>query len=167
MARAPKGTPTDLNIFTLAGVFGGNDRVPNRIEPTSVAGMRRCLKAGLVEVATDGTKDLVLTAAGKEALAARAANTILAQLGGNRFTVMTGARSYVGSADTLSFKLPNRFANDGINGVRITLDASDTYTVDFYKIRGIKMTTVKSVSGVYADQLRALFTRVTGLDTSL
>lgn len=48
--RAPKGTPTRLNLFTLARAAAGRREFPNRLEPTSVAGIRRCLKAGLVEV---------------------------------------------------------------------------------------------------------------------
>ena len=34
------------------------------------------------------------------------ANTILQQLGGNKFRVMTGAKNFVGSNDALTFRLP-------------------------------------------------------------
>ena len=60
------------------------------------------------------------------------ANNILAQLGGHRFVVMTGATQVYGSADALQFALPARSAK-GIAKVRIVLDPSDTYTVTFYK----------------------------------
>lgn len=97
------------------------------------------------------------------------AQTILEQLGGNRFAVMTGAKAFIGNGDTLSFRLPStpRYVKKGINHVRITLDPSDTYTVKFFKVRGarIKMI-VEEYDGIYSDGLRELFTRVTGLYTS-
>lgn len=96
------------------------------------------------------------------------ANTILEQLGKNRFIAMTGAKNFVGSDDALSFKLPSNFAKGGINAVRIRLDTSrDTYEVTFSKIRGTKVTQVSTFNDVYADSLRSLFTSETGLDTSL
>jgi hypothetical protein len=91
------------------------------------------------------------------------ATTILEQLGGNKFRVMTGAKGFMGEANSLSFKLPARFAKDGINFVRITLDASDTYSVAFAK--GTKV--LASFEGIYAEDLTALFTRTTGLFTYL
>lgn len=91
------------------------------------------------------------------------AQTILAQLGGNRFLSMTGARHLTGSADTLSFKLPSR----GVNYVSIKLEGDDTYTMTFGKLRGVQYSVACVHSGVYCDMLRGLFTRVTGLATSL
>ncbi len=72
MARrpgAPKGTPTALNVWTLAQLFNGQDEAPNRMEPTAIAGVRRCFKAGLVEVSAD-KKTLRLTDKGRDAIAA-------------------------------------------------------------------------------------------------
>jgi hypothetical protein len=98
------------------------------------------------------------------------AKTILAQLGGTRFVVMTGAKHIFSDngGKALVFQLP-RGARDGINAVRVELDASDTYTVTFTKIarRTYAVTKVREVSFVYADQLRTLFTATTGLETSL
>ena len=37
------------------------------------------------------------------------AETILAQLGGRKFQVMTGAKYFLGGADYLQFKLPSNF----------------------------------------------------------
>jgi hypothetical protein len=65
--------PTALNVWVLDRHFAGATRAPNRIEATSTAHMRRCLKAGLVVV--EGT-ELVLTEAGIEALAAAARRAI-------------------------------------------------------------------------------------------
>jgi hypothetical protein len=92
---------------------------------------------------------------------------ILAQLGGSKFRAMTGAKDFVRSSDSLRFKLPSNFAKHGINLVRITLDPSDTYTMTFYKMHGTDVREIEEISGVYADQLRDIFTDVTGLDTSL
>jgi hypothetical protein len=39
------------------------------------------------------------------------ARTILDQLGGARFVAMTGAREFVGSADSLTFKVSTRSAS--------------------------------------------------------
>ena len=66
MTRAAKGTPTALNVWSLARVFGDADRVPNAVEPTRARALRRCLDAGLVIV--DGSS-LALTAAGRDAVA--------------------------------------------------------------------------------------------------
>jgi hypothetical protein len=101
-------------------------------------------------------------------------NTILAQLGGNRFSAMTGARVFVGHGETpaegklggLSVKIGSG-ARDGITHVRVFLMANDTYTVEFLKIRGVNVKTVSTHSNVYADQLRALFTTCTGFEVSL
>lgn len=97
------------------------------------------------------------------------AQTILEQLGGKRFRAMTGATSFVGSDDTLSFKLPSTpgYVRQGINGVRITLTPLDTYTVQFLRFRLGDMTTVATVDDVYCDMLQEVFTRVTGLATRL
>ena len=95
------------------------------------------------------------------------AHTILAQLGGARFRAMTGAKDMIGASNALTFGLPSRFASKGINKVRIALDWSDRYTVTFFRIRGIKVAEVARIEGVYADQLRDVFTRETGLAVSL
>lgn len=73
------------------------------------------------------------------------------------------------SGPSLSFRLPGAggFCKDGINCVTITLDPSDTYTVEFLRIRGQKVKTIASVSDVYNDNLREVFERYTGLRTSL
>ena len=99
------------------------------------------------------------------------ANEILRQRGGNRFCAMTGARNLVGAEKSLNFKLPRGFAKDGINGVQITLDPTDTYTVRFYKLgtarSGYRLTDVLVREGLYGDQLRTIFESATGLHTNL
>lgn len=98
------------------------------------------------------------------------ATEILRQLGGYRFTVMTGARDIVAHDEGRGgvwFKLPRGLAKDGINMVKITLTAMDDYIVETLKVRGLKVTPVGYRENVYSDTLRAVFTTLTGLDTSL
>lgn len=64
--RAPKGAPTDLNVWTLSQVANGRREFPNQMQPTQTDGMRRCLRGGLVEHASSTT--LRLTDAGIAAI---------------------------------------------------------------------------------------------------
>jgi hypothetical protein len=99
------------------------------------------------------------------------ANTILAQLGGRKFLAMTGASSLTGSADSLSMRLPTKSCKNRVGGVRITLDATDTYTMVAFKLvrkQGLlDVAECYKVSGIYCDQLAECFTEATGLYTSL
>lgn len=98
----------------------------------------------------------------------RVAETILAQLGGTHFVAMTGASSFAGSNDGLTFRIPRNNKNR-IFGVRIKLDPTDTYTVEFLKSnpRTLDVKTFKRYTNVYCDMLPEIFTEVTGLYTSL
>jgi hypothetical protein len=91
--------------------------------------------------------------------------TIVDQLGGNKFRVMTGAKDFVLHDKAVSFRVPQ--AKDGINHVKVSLNASDTYDVTFTRIRGAKATEVHALKDIYADQLQSVFKDKTGLDTHL
>lgn len=94
--------------------------------------------------------------------------TILRQLGGGLFVGMTGAKQFVSIAGrTLQFKLPARFAKNGINLIRVTLDDSDTYTMEFCKYAKLDARPVARHEGLYGDMLQATFREETGLDTHL
>lgn len=95
--------------------------------------------------------------------------TILNQLGGSRFLLMTGAHTLVGADKCLGMKLPARFAIEGINYVQVKLESNDLYTVAVYRLREGRLEPrgKRFMSGVYADKLRAVFTELTGLETSL
>jgi hypothetical protein len=100
------------------------------------------------------------------------AKTILAQLGGQKFLVMTGAKHLTGSPNCLSFHLPNAKQANGVKYVKIRLNAMDTYDVEFLgPAKGAKKYDAPEVKdykeGVYCDQLQAVFTAATGLATSL
>ena len=106
---------------------------------------------------------------GRMKAAQQVAEGILEQLGGRQFLVMTAAKQLLSFNEPghggLQFKLPRRGARAklGIDAVRITLQTSDTYTMDFFK----GMEKVRSIGSLYSDDLRRVFTEVTGLETSL
>lgn len=59
--------------------------------------------------------------------------------------------------------------NKEMNIVKFELTQQDLYKVTFYKYnrRTLEVKVVKEYDGIYADQLKSLFERVTGLDLSL
>ena len=97
------------------------------------------------------------------------ASEILRQLGGNRFRVMTGARQFLYSDNSLQFRLPNNpgFVRDKINCIRITLTPADVYRVEFLRIAGSKITPIEVCDDVYCDTLANLVSERTGLAVSL
>lgn len=98
---------------------------------------------------------------------AHTAETILEQLGGaRRLGVMVGAHSFVGGAGTLTFKFKAK-AKNSANCVRISLNSSDTYTVEFIRLNGPNFWAKGDFSDVWAEDLRKLFERETGLALSL
>lgn len=96
------------------------------------------------------------------------AQTILAQLGGNKFIAMTGAKNLVHGNRYLSFQLP-RGATNKAKYVKIALEINDTYTVTFSKItRGTYAVVIISTHEmIYAEKLREVFTSQTGLECTL
>lgn len=88
------------------------------------------------------------------------------QLGGRQFVAMTGAKNITSHQGALSFKLPQRPGNK-VTYVKITLEATDTYTLEFGRIRKFNYTKVAEATDVYAQDLRARFTEHTGLHTNL
>lgn len=106
----------------------------------------------------------------------RVANTILQQLGGKRFLVMTGSKNLVGNDYSLSMQLVRNKSK--ANKLKITLTPMDDYTVEFirqtnghftknYSWIDSKYEIIKKISGVYFDQLQEIFEDVTGLYTHL
>jgi|SRR5580658_1081686 hypothetical protein len=106
--------------------------------------------------------------------ASRIATTILEQLGGGRFKMMTGAKNFAaiqprGSEGGLSFRLPGAggFCKDSINFVSIELTPQDEYIMTFGRVRGGDYKVVSMHRDIQVDQLRSTFTEVTGLAVSL
>jgi len=109
------------------------------------------------------------------------AQTILEQIGGNKFIAMTGASHFIDDGNTLRMNLAKNMSK--ANRLYITLDFDDTYTMHFFYYRPVGwkvdhkkravtkrpeiMKDVYKISGVYFDQLQDIFTQVTGMDTHL
>ncbi len=98
------------------------------------------------------------------------AHTILEQLGGQRFGVMTGAHTFSYNHGNLQFRIGRNCKS--VNCVDVQLDPSDTYTVTFYRVsngrkRGPQVKVLAKVADVYCDNLRRVFTMHTGMETSL
>lgn len=94
-------------------------------------------------------------------------SVILQQLGGaGRVQAMLGAKNISLSDNGVSFRWPNKERSKG-NAVRITLDPSDTYTMEFLNISGSNVKTVKKYTDVYNDQLVDIFEKQTGWYLSL
>lgn len=97
------------------------------------------------------------------------ARTIMSQMGGAQFALLTGARNFVaipGKATRggVQFSIPK--GRGGINRVRVELDPSDTYNVEFGRVRVGDYKAVSSHTNIYFDQLQDLFESETGLFTS-
>jgi len=94
--------------------------------------------------------------------------TILKQLGGQRFVTMTGANSFTYAANgALTFRIPRRPGPQGrIRKVKIILNDNDLYVMEFYKVeKDYSVSLVERVEDIYADQLETIFTKHTGLHT--
>jgi len=102
------------------------------------------------------------------------AQTILEQLGGNKFLTMTGARVLSMKDNTLQVIFP---LHNGVNRLDVVYDLDDTYTMLFIKyiaahMKGMewiseKVTVIREFGEVFFDSLQDIFTQVTGLDTRL
>lgn len=95
------------------------------------------------------------------------ANTILQQLGGRRFIAMTGAHSFTGDRNSLTFKFP-QVRESRLFAMKIELTPADEYRVEFWAKKG-RFDVVKAMEfdGIYCDILADLFERKTGYRTSL
>lgn len=101
------------------------------------------------------------------------AREIMNQLGGKRFSMMTGAKNYLAIKDGLTFSLPGKsgFVRDKINRVAITLNEKDLYDITYskmWKSKGdMQIKYIKTFKDVYCDELVNNFEETTGLYTYL
>ena len=93
------------------------------------------------------------------------ANTILEQLGGNKFLVMTGSKNLRGDEVSLTMDLTRNKLS--AKWLTITLEQNDTYTMLFRSVRGMDIKVKAEITDVYAEDLQRIFTQETGLYTSL
>jgi len=97
------------------------------------------------------------------------AETILKQLGGSWFKVMTGAKDFMSHENALVFRFPRCKGGTckGASRCRIELTPDDTYTVSFFKVWKRECVEFQVQTGIYFDQLEEVFTECTGLYTRL
>jgi hypothetical protein len=96
------------------------------------------------------------------------ATTIAQQLGGGtrRLGAMIGAHGFTAGDSSLSFRFKAK-AKNGSNAMRIVLEPSDTYRVEFLSIRGTSVKSKGVFEDVYAEDLKRIFEGETGLYLSL
>lgn len=108
----------------------------------------------------------------------RVAGVILEQLGGHKFTAMTGSKDFLADGNTLRMTLVKNSSK--ANRLYITLDeVTDTYIMRFFyyypgrvnkktwEWSPEKVEEIVEEKGVYVEDLCRIFTLVTGLDTRL
>ena len=94
------------------------------------------------------------------------AKTILEQLGGNKFRMMTGAKNFGARDNSLSMRIGRNSSNS--NYLKITLNSMDTYDMKFCKLtRKFEEKSVTEYNNNYNDMLTDQFTAHTGMYTSL
>jgi len=94
------------------------------------------------------------------------AKTILEQLGGNQFCMMTGAKNLVDCGDALAMRIGRNSSNS--NYLKITLNMMDLYDMEFCKLTRMgEKKSVKEYNNVYNDMMTDIFTKHTGMYTSL
>ena len=91
--------------------------------------------------------------------------TILKQLGGNKFIAMTGAKNLGTNGKDLSFSIGRNAKK--VTHVHIKLTSMDLYDVEFINMRGAKRKVIKKVKGVYGDMLPKIFKKYTGMNVRL
>jgi hypothetical protein len=103
------------------------------------------------------------------------ANEILNQLGGRKFLVMTGSKNlfFDNNENGVSLRMDLTRNNANVNRLKITLNANDTYTMEFYKMVinrknfEIKISNEERIENVYNEMLQSVFTDKTGLLTKV
>lgn len=105
------------------------------------------------------------------------AQTILNQLGGSKFIVMTGAKNFIALENGIKFNIGRNRSK--ANMVKITVNSLDLYDVEFIKFtpfkfnvntmtaREEKIETVAKLENYYDEMLQDGFTSVTGMQTHL
>jgi len=91
------------------------------------------------------------------------AKIIMDQLGKSTL-FMLGAKDFIAIENGLLFSIRG---SHKANRIRITLMPSDTYKMEFIRVRALKINPVKTFDVVYCDQLHELIEEVTGLCTKM
>lgn len=102
------------------------------------------------------------------------ATTILQQLGGGKFAIITGSKNFGYVDNGLTMKLAKN--SSGANQLTITVTFMDDYIMEFKKVTVPHMRkdytftkgqnkVIRRIDGVFCDTLRETFEQVTGLYT--
>jgi hypothetical protein len=95
------------------------------------------------------------------------AETILEQLGGRRFILMTGARNFVYSETSLYFSIGKNMSESNFVQIEYNFD-KDLYNMIFMrKYRNSDTKELERYEELYFDDLERFFTDYTGLRTTL
>lgn len=92
---------------------------------------------------------------------------VLAQLGGQRFALLTGAKCVAVTDNAVHFELPENLAPSGINRVVIMLDADASYSMECWHCDGLRTKALFVDKGLHGYDLQLIFTKHTGLATDL
>ena len=94
------------------------------------------------------------------------AKTILSQLGGNKFAVMTGAKNFVDCGDALSMRIGRNKTSS--NYLKVTLNSMDLYDMKFSRVspKGGERS-ITEYNNIINDQLVKVFEKHTGMYTKL
>ncbi len=84
---------------------------------------------------------------------------------GNKTLTMIGAKNLVGYNDSLTMHIGR--SPKGVTHIKITLTDVDLYNIKFYRVRGVNITTLAELTGIYFDQLNDAIELNTGLRTRL
>jgi hypothetical protein len=94
------------------------------------------------------------------------AETILKQLGGQLFIVMTGTKNFIKIGDN-GIGMQLRRNKSKASHLRITLTPNDTYLMEFIKCTSKDLKTLERYEDVYNTELRGIFESATGMFTKI
>jgi len=147
---------------------------PMATKPPSAAQL--AARARFAEMARSGSLNRKRQIAAKQnASVKRKANptpvvveTLLKQLGGNKFMVMTGSKVFDYGPNMLTLKLPTNKSKANYLDI-VYHPGKDLYTMTFRRVfnRGLDSKRLVEYDDLYADQLQEVFTLATGMETSL
>lgn len=86
--------------------------------------------------------------------------------GQNRVRSMIGANQLSANDNSVGFRFMRGSSNKS-NYLRLTINSNDLYKMEFIRIYGMKVTTIKEVDGLFFDQLKEIFEAETKLALSL
>jgi len=97
-------------------------------------------------------------------------NTMMQQLGGNKFMVMTGSKPQYKQINCvnplIAFKLVRNYSK--ANYLKVTyMIGTDLYKMEFIRMTKKKIETLQEFNNIFGDQLQSIFTEVTQLYTKL